>query len=224
MLNFVGKRHDVLTLAHELGHGCHHQLRRNNGDLNETCRLTSEEIASVFGEMLVFQSMLKKAKTKEEKITLLAVKINDMLNTAFRQISFHFFEKRAHEERKNGELSASRLSEIWVEEMKACLGPNVIVNDNADNIWAQIGHFFFLPFYVYAYSFADCVVNSLYWVKMEGKVNNFEDKYLELLSKTAIGSYDEIFKPFGLNPNDKEFWQGGLNLIGKYLDELEALI
>ena len=222
MLNFVGKRHDVLTLAHELGHGCHHQLRRNNGDLNETCRLTSEEIASVFGEMLVFQSMLKKATTKEEKISLLTTKINDMLNTAFRQIAFHFFEKRAHDERKKGELSSQRLSEIWVEEMKASLGDYVKVGDNADYIWAQVGHFFFLPFYVYAYSFADCVVNSLYWVKMENKVENFEDKSLELLSKTAIGDYKDIFKPFGLNPNDKEFWQGGLNLIGYYIKELES--
>ena len=224
MLNFVGKRHDVLTLAHELGHGCHHQLRVNNGDLNETCRLTSEEIASVFGEMLVFQSMLKKAKSKEEKISLLSTKVNDMINTAFRQIAFHFFEKRAHDERKVGELSHERLSEIWVEEMKASLGDYVKVGDNADYIWAQVGHFFFLPFYVYAYSFADCVVNSLYWLKMSGKVENFEDKYLELLSKTAIGEYDDIFKPFGLNPSDKEFWQGGLNLIAYYLDELEKLI
>ena len=224
MLNFVGKRHDVLTLAHELGHGCHHQLRRNNGELNETCRLTTEEVASVFGEMLVFQSMLKKAKTKKEKIVLLSVKINDMLNTAIRQIAFHCFEKRAHDERKNGELSAERLSEIWMEEMQASLGPSVIVDDSVDYIWGQISHLFFLPFYVYAYSFADCVVNSLYWKKMEGKIDNFEYKYLELLSKTAIGSYDDIFVPFGINPNDKEFWQGGLNLISYYIDELEKLI
>lgn len=223
-LNFVGKRHDVLTLAHELGHGCHHQLRRDNGELNETCRLTTEEVASVFGEMLVFQSMLKKAKTKEEKIVLLSVKINDMINTAFRQISFHLFEKRAHDERKNGELSAERLSSIWMEEMKSCLGPSVVVDDTVDYVWGQIGHLFFLPFYVYAYSFADCVVNSLYWKKMEGNVEDFEDKYLELLSKTAIGDYEEIFKPFGFNPKDKDFWQGGLNLISYYIDELEKLL
>ncbi len=224
MLNFVGKRHDVLTLAHELGHGCHHQLRRKNGELNETCRLTTEEVASVFGEMLVFQSMLRKAKNKNEKIVLLAVKINDMINTAIRQISFHFFEKRAHDERKNGELSAQRLSEIWMEEMKASLGPWVVVDEDVDHIWGQIGHLYFLPFYVYAYSFADCVVNSLYWKKMEGKMENFEFKYLELLSKTAIGDYEEIFKEFGINPKNSDFWQGGLNLISYYLDELEKLV
>lgn len=224
MLNFVGKRNDVLTLAHELGHGCHHQLRRKNGILNETTRMTTEEVASVFGEMLVFQSMLNNAQTREEKISLLAMKINDMINTAVRQIAFHFFETRAHNERKNGELSAERLNEIWLEEMKESLGPSVVVDKNSDAIWEQVGHFFFLPFYVYAYSFADCVVNSLYWLKLNNKIPNFEDKYLTLLSQTAIGEYKDIFEPFGLNPEAKEFWQGGLNLISYYIDELEKLV
>lgn len=224
LLNFVGKRNDVLTLAHELGHGCHHQLRRKNGLLNETTRMTTEEVASVFGEMLVFQSMLNNAKNREEKISLLAMKVNDMINTAVRQIAFHFFETRAHNERKNGELTVERLNEIWLEEMKASLGPSVVVDKNSAHIWEQIGHFFFLPFYVYAYSFADCVVNSLYWLKLQGKVENFEEKYLKLLSQTAIGDYKDIFAPFGLNPESKEFWQGGLNLVSHYLDELEALV
>ncbi len=224
LLNFVGKRNDVLTLAHELGHGCHHQLRRGNGLLNETTRMTTEEVASVFGEMLVFQSMLNNAQSKEEKISLLAMKVNDMINTAIRQIAFHFFETRAHNERKAGELTVERLNEIWLEEMRASLGPSVVVDEHSSHIWEQIGHFFFLPFYVYAYSFADCVVNSLYWLKLEGKVEDFEDKYLKLLSQTAIGDYKEIFAPFGLNPESKEFWQGGLNLIAHYLDELEALV
>lgn len=224
MLNFIGKRNDVLTLAHELGHGCHHQLRRKNGVLNETTRMTTEEVASVFGEMLVFQSMLTNAKSDKERIALLSMKINDMINTAIRQIAFHFFEVRAHEERKKGELSAERLNEIWLEEMKESLGPSVVVDKNSEAMWEQIGHFFFLPFYVYAYSFADCVVNSLYWLKLTNKVDNFEDKYLHLLSQTAIGNYEEIFKPFGLNPNNADFWQGGLNLIKYYLDELEKLV
>ena len=145
MLNYVGQRRDVLTLAHELGHGCHHQLRRKNGVLNEHSRMTTEEVASVFGEMLVFQSMLKNAKTKDEKISLLTMKINDMINTAVRQIAFHFFEVRAHEERKKGEVSVERLNEIWLEEMRASLGPDVIVDDKVDHMWGQIGHFFFLP-------------------------------------------------------------------------------
>ena len=224
LLNFVGKRNDVLTLAHELGHGCHHQLRQKNGVLNETTRMTTEEVASVFGEMLVFQSMLNSAKSDNEKISLLAMKINDMINTSIRQIAFHFFEKRAHEERQQGELSSERLNQIWLEEMKESLGPSVVVDKNSSAIWEQIGHFFFLPFYVYAYSFADCVVNSLYWLKLTDKVENFEDKYLKLLSQTAIGDYKDIFAPFGLNPDSREFWQGGLNLISYYLDELEKLV
>ena len=152
------------------------------------------------------------------------MKVNDMINTAIRQIAFHFFETRAHNERKAGELTVERLNEIWLEEMRASLGPSVVVDEHSSHIWEQIGHFFFLPFYVYAYSFADCVVNSLYWLKLEGKVEDFEDKYLKLLSQTAIGDYKEIFAPFGLNPESKEFWQGGLNLIAHYLDELEALV
>ena len=224
MLNYVGQRRDVLTLAHELGHGCHHQLRRKNGVLNEHSRMTTEEVASVFGEMLVFQSMLKNAKTKDEKISLLTMKINDMINTAVRQIAFHFFEVRAHEERKKGEVSVERLNEIWLEEMRASLGPDVIVDDKVDHMWGQIGHFFFLPFYVYAYSFADCVVNSLYWLKMQNKIPNFEDKYLKLLSQTAIADYKDIFAPFGLNPESREFWQGGVDLIEEYIGELEKLL
>lgn len=222
-LNFTGKQNDVLTLAHELGHGCHHQLRLHNGDLNEHSRMTTEEVASVFGEMLVFQSLLKNLKDDKEKLALIASKTGDMINTAIRQIAFHFFETRAHQERQNGEVSEERLCEIWLEEMKDSLGEYVDVGDDCKYIWSQVGHFFFLPFYVYAYSFADCLVNSLYGVYQTGKVANFADKYLHLLSQTAIGEYEQILKPFGLNPNDPAFWQQGLNLIASYIDELERL-
>ncbi len=222
-LNFVGKQNDVLTLAHELGHGCHHQLRLKNGDLNEHSRMTTEEVASVFGEMLVFQGLLDDLKDDKAKLCLIASKVGDMINTAIRQIAFHFFELRAHNERKSGELSEQRLCQIWLEEMKDSLGPAVEVGDDAKYIWSQIGHFFFLPFYVYAYSFADCLVNSLYQVYQKGTVDNFADKYLHLLSQTAIGDYEKILKPFGLNPNKPDFWQHGLNLISSYIDELERL-
>ncbi|MDY6365022.1 MAG: M3 family oligoendopeptidase, partial [Cyanobacteriota bacterium] len=159
MLNFVGKQNDVLTLAHELGHGCHHQLRIKNGELNEHSRMTSEEVASVFGEMMVFQSMLKNAKNDKEKLCLIASKVGDMINTAIRQIAFHFFELRAHNERKKGEVSEERLCQIWLEEMRDSLGEYVEVSEkDCDHVWEMVGHFFFLPFYVYAYSFADCFV------------------------------------------------------------------
>lgn len=223
MLNFTGKQNDVLTLAHELGHGCHHQLRLQNGELNERSRMTSEEVASVFGEMIVFQSMLQKAKNDKEKLCLIASKVGDMINTAVRQIAFHFFETRAHNERKNGEVSSERLSQIWVEEMRSSLGDAVEVGENSADIWSMVGHFFFLPFYVYAYSYADCFVNSLYQVKQSGKVDNFAEKYLDMLSKTALENYDKILKPFGLSPNKSEFWEYGLSLISSYIDELERL-
>lgn len=222
-LNFVGKQNDVLTLAHELGHGCHHQLRLKNGELNERSRMTTEEVASVFGEMLVFQNMLSEIQDDKEKLCLIASKVNDMINTAVRQIAFHFFEKRAHTERREGELSEERLSQIWSEEMKESLGDYVKADESYKYIWSGVGHFFFLPFYVYAYSYADCLVNSLYQVYLEGKVKDFPDKYLKLLSQTAIGDYETILKPFDLNPNNADFWEKGLKLISSYIDELERL-
>ncbi len=223
LLNFMGRQNDVLTLAHELGHGCHHQLRVNNGELNERSRMTSEEIASVFGEMLTFQKLLKETTDDRQRMALIASKVGDMLATAFRQIAFFFFEKRAHEARKNGELSAETLSKIWVEELRAYMGPAVVIDERSAAIWPHVGHFFFLPFYVYAYSFADCFVNSLYQVYQEGQISDFPDKYLALLSQTAIGDYDKLLKPFGLDPNTPDFWEKGLNLISHYLDELESL-
>ena len=223
MLNFTGKQNDVLTLAHELGHGCHHQLRLNNGELNEHSRMTSEEVASVFGEMIVFQSMLKNMPNDKARLCLIASKVGDMINTAIRQIAFHFFELRAHNERRDGELTSERLSQIWSEEMRDSLGDAVVVDENSAHIWSMVGHFFFLPFYVYAYSYADCFVNSLYQVKQSGTVDNFADKYLEMLSKTALEDYEQILAPFGLNPNNAEFWEYGLSLISAYIDELERL-
>lgn len=223
MLNFAGKQNDVLTLAHELGHGCHHQLRVNNGALNEHSRMTSEEVASVFGEMIVFQSLLRNLKDDKAKLCLIASKVGDMINTAIRQIAFHFFESRAHAERKKGEVSAERLCQIWVEEMRESLGDAVIIDEDSSKIWPMVGHFFFLPFYVYAYSYADCFVNSLYKVNESGAVENFADKYLDMLSMTALEDYDKLLAPFGLNPNGEEFWEYGLSLISSYIDVLEEL-
>ena len=154
---------------------------------------------------------------------MIASKVGDMINTAIRQIAFHFFELRAHNERKKGEVSAERLSRIWVEEMQDSLGKYVVVDQNSSDIWPMVGHFFFLPFYVYAYSYADCFVNSLYKVKETGVVDGFADKYLAMLSRTALDDYDKILKPFGLNPNNEEFWEYGLSLISEYIDQLEEL-
>lgn len=222
-LNFVGKQNDVLTLAHELGHGCHMRLSSKQGDLNDATPLTLAEVASVFAEMLTFQSLLAKAKDNKEKLCLIAGKVNDMINTAIRQIAYHFFESRVHDERRKGEVSQDRLAQIWNEEIAASLGKYVNIDAVTENNWAAVGHFFWKPFYVYAYSFADCLVNSLYQVHQEGKVADFADKYLEMLSLTGVKRYDELLKPFGLDAKDPQFWNKGLSLISGYIDELERL-
>ena len=223
MLNFVGKQNDVLTLAHELGHGCHMRLSAKQGDLNDDTPLTLAEVASVFAEMLTFQSLLKKLDDNQAKLCLIASKVNDMINTALRQIAFHFFETKVHAERKNGELSEERIAEIWLEVMRESLGKYVIVDDDSKYIWPIVSHFFHSPFYVYAYSFADCLVNSLYQVYREGSVTDFADKYLHMLSETGVKRYDELLKPFGLDAHDKGFWDKGLSLIEEYIEELERL-
>ena len=223
MLNFVGKQNDVLTLAHELGHGCHMRLSARQGDLNDDTPLTLAEVASVFAEMLTFQSLLRQLDDDKAKLCLIAAKVNDMINTSLRQIAFHLFETKIHAERKNGELAEERIAEIWLEVMRESLGEYVIVNDDSKYIWPIVSHFFHSPFYVYAYSFADCLVNSLYQVYRENNVTGFPDKYLNMLSETGVKRYDELLKPFGLNAHDKNFWNKGLSLISEYIDELERL-
>ena len=222
-LNFTGKQNDVLTLAHELGHGCHMRLSSKQGDLNDATPLTLAEVASVFAEMLTFQSLLKNAQDDKERLCLIAGKVNDMINTSIRQIAFHFFETRVHDERRQGEVSQQRLAQIWREEMSASLGKYVNIDQVTENNWVQVGHFFWKPFYVYAYSFADCLVNSLYQVYQDGKTPDFADKYLNMLSLTGVKRYDELLKPFGLDAKDALFWNKGLSLIGAYIDELERL-
>ncbi len=223
MLNFVGKQNDVLTLAHELGHGCHMRLSTVQGDLNDATPLTLAEVASVFAEMLTFQSLLREAKDDKEKLCLIAGKVNDMINTSIRQIAFHFFETRAHNERRNGEVSQERLAQIWKEEMAASLGEFVNIDEVTENNWTQIGHFFWKPFYVYAYSFADCLVNSLYQVYQENKIADFADKYLQMLAETGVKNYTDLLRPFGLDAKSSDFWNKGLGLISSYIDELERL-
>ncbi|MBE6445089.1 MAG: M3 family oligoendopeptidase [Alphaproteobacteria bacterium] len=223
MLNFVGKQNDVLTLAHELGHGCHMRLAIKQGELNEDTPMILAEVASVFAEMITFQSLLSKLDDDKAKLCLIASKVNDMINTSLRQIAFHCFETRIHQERKKGELSSEQIEEIWLEEMQTSLGKYVVVDDNSRYIWPIVSHFFHSPFYVYAYSFADCLVNSLYQVYQEQGVEDFADKYLQMLSQTGVKKYDVLLKPFGLNAKDPEFWNKGLSLISSYIDELEKL-
>lgn len=223
MLNFNGKERDVLTLAHELGHGCHHILRYPQGDLNDSTPMILAEVASVFAEMVTFQNLVKNLEDSPAKLSLIAGKVSDMINTVSRQIAFHFYESRMHEERKLGEISADRISEIWVEEMRNYLGPWVNVDENSSRIWALLSHVFGSPFYVYAYAFADCLVNSLYQVYRDGSIPDFADKYLNMLSETGVKKYDELLEPFGLDAHSPEFWDKGMDLIAEYIDELERL-
>ncbi|MDD4555702.1 MAG: M3 family oligoendopeptidase [Alphaproteobacteria bacterium] len=222
-LNYTGKLRDVLTLAHELGHGCHMRLSGKQGELQDDTPLTLAEVASVFAESLTFKKLLETIDDDKLKLCLIAGKVNDMINTAIRQIAFHNFETRAHRERKLGEVSSEKFIAFWQEEMKESLGDYVEVNEDCEYIWSQVSHFYHLPFYVYAYSFADCVVNSLYSVYRGGKVENFADKYLHMLSETGVKKYDELLKPFGLDAKDEKFWNMGLGVISEYIDELERL-
>jgi oligoendopeptidase F len=181
------------------------------------------ETASVFGEMLTFRSMLNACKTPEEKKYLLAGKIEDMINTVFRQVAFHQFEVALHTKRKKGELTYDDFAKIWIDTQREALGDAVKLDTMISNFWAYISHFIHVPFYVYAYAFGDCLVNSLYSVYQKGTVDQFQDKYLNLLSQGGSKKYDELLEPFGLNPKDKTFWQGGLDVIKSLVEELESL-
>ena len=164
LLNYQGKPRDVMTLAHELGHGVHQVLAAPNGPLMAPTPLTLAETASVFGEMLTFRKLLAETTDKKQRKAMLAAKVEDMINTVVRQIAFYTFERKVHTERRNGELTADRLGEIWLEVQRESLGPAIDLKPGYETFWAYIPHFIHSPFYVYAYAFGDCLVNSLYSV------------------------------------------------------------
>ena len=223
LVNFQGKSRDVATLAHELGHGVHQYLAGNaQTHFNASTPLTLAETASVFGEMLTFKSILKETHDKKEKKALLANKIEDMLNTVFRQIAFYEFEKKIHELRKQTELSVEMICSIWIDVQKKSLGPSIKFEDEYKYYWSYIPHFIHSPFYVYAYAFGDCLVNSLYKIYESG-FNDFEEKYLTLLESGGSKKYNELLKPFKLDPSKKNFWNQGLKLIEDLIDQLEEL-
>lgn len=221
LLNYHGKQRCVMTLAHELGHGIHQILSREQGALMADTPLTLAETASVFGEMLTFQSLLKQS-TPEQKQYLLASKIEDMLNTVVRQIAFYEFEKRLHTARKNGELSVEDISKLWMSVQSESLGDAIRLDETYDIYWSYISHFYHAPFYVYAYAFGDCLVNSLYAYYQENP-NGFQDKYMALLKAGGTKRYVEALKPFGFNLKDPAFWNKGLSMIERFIDEFESL-
>ena len=222
MLNYLGKPRDVMTLAHELGHGVHQVLAAGQGEMLSSTPLTLAETASVFGEMLTFRKMLDGAKTNAERKVLLAGKVEDMINTVVRQIAFYDFECKLHDARRGGELTPDDINALWMSVQAESLGPAFDFMEGYETFWAYIPHFVHSPFYVYAYAFGDGLVNALYAVYAEGE-KGFEDKYFDMLKAGGSKHHSELLAPFGLDASDPAFWDKGLSMISGFIDELEAM-
>jgi oligoendopeptidase F len=222
LLNYMGKPRDVMTLAHELGHGVHQVLAAPNGALMAPTPLTLAETASVFGEMLTFRKLLANTTDEKQRKSMLAAKVEDMINTVVRQIAFYTFERKVHLERRNGELTADKICELWMSVQAESLGPAIDLKPGYETFWVYIPHFIHSPFYVYAYAFGDCLVNSLYAV-YEHSASGFAERYLEMLSAGGTKHHSELLAPFGLDARDPKFWDGGLRVIAHLIDELETL-
>ena len=222
MMNYQGKPRDVMTLAHELGHGVHQVLAAHNGALMAPTPLTLAETASVFGEMLTFRKLLNETKDRKLRQALLAGKVEDMINTVVRQIAFYSFERKIHTARRDGELTAAQIGELWMSVQGESLGPAIALHEEYASFWCYIPHFIHSPFYVYAYAFGDCLVNSLYAV-YEKSHAGFAERYLAMLSAGGTKHHGELLAPFGLDAKDPAFWSGGLSLISRMIGELEAM-
>lgn len=220
LLNYHGRNRDVMTLAHELGHGVHQILAAKQGYIQSNTPLTLAETASVFGEMLTFQSLLKAQKTPEQRRIMLSRKVEDMLNTVVRQIAFYQFERKVHEARQKNELLPEEIGQFWMETQQASLGPAFEFTPEYQAYWTYIPHFIHSPFYVYAYAFGDCLVNALYKVYQDGH-ENFQEKYMEMLQAGGTKKHKELLAPFGLDASDPAFWRKGLDVISQFIDELE---
>jgi oligoendopeptidase F len=219
LLNYHGRTRDVMTLAHELGHGVHQVLAGQQGYLMSGTPLTLAETASVFGEMLTFRALLDAADPKRRRI-MLAAKVEDMLNTVVRQVAFYYFERLLHDERRTGELVPDRIGELWMQVQTESLGPAFEFTPEYNVFWAYVPHFIHSPFYVYAYAFGDCLVNALYSVFQSGHPG-FQAKYLDMLRAGGTKRHKELLAPFGLDASDPAFWKKGLDVIAGFIDELE---
>ncbi|WID98312.1 M3 family oligoendopeptidase [Bosea vestrisii] len=222
LLNYQGKPRDVMTLAHELGHGVHQVLAGPNGALMAPTPLTLAETASVFGEMLTFRKLLDGTTDQKQRKAMLAAKVEDMINTVVRQIAFYSFERKVHEARRQGELTAENLCDLWLSVQSESLGPAIRLGPGYETFWAYIPHFIHSPFYVYAYAFGDCLVNSLYGV-YQNSASGFQERYFALLSAGGTKHHSELLKPFGLDARDPAFWQIGLKMIEGLIIELEGM-
>ena len=222
MLNYLGKPRDVMTLAHELGHGVHQRLAAGQGELLSSTPLTLAETASVFGEMLTFRKMLSEAKDDATRKVMLAGKVEDMINTVVRQIAFYDFECKLHAARAEGELTPDDINALWMSVQAESLGPVFNFMEGYETFWAYIPHFVHSPFYVYAYAFGDGLVNALYAVYEEGG-DDFQEKYFEMLKAGGSKHHKELLAPFGLDASDPAFWDKGLSMIEGFIDQLEAM-
>ena len=222
LTNFHGKTRDVMTLAHELGHGCHQYLSSKQGLLLSSTPLTLAETASVFGEMMTFRTLLDESD-KDTRKFLLASKIEDMINTVVRQISFFEFEKLVHNERKNIELSSDQISDFWMTTQSESLGPHIKLSEGYKYFWTYIPHFIHTPFYVYAYAFGDCLVNILIQLYDEG-LPDFKNHYIDLLKSGGSKHYSQVLKPFNVDLTNQQSWQKGLSMISGLIDEFENSI
>jgi len=222
LMNYLGKPRCVMTLAHELGHGVHQWLARAQGPLLAPTPLTLAETASVFGEMLTFRKLLAEASTPLERKAMLAQKVEDMINTVVRQIAFYSFERKVHEARRSGELPVEQINEMWMEVQRESLGPAIEFGPGYEVFWSYVPHFIHSPFYVYAYAFGDCLVNSLYGLYTEAHPG-FVEKYFDMLKAGGSKHHSELLAPFGLDARDPEFWKKGLVVIEGLIDELEAM-
>lgn len=222
MLNYLGKPRDVMTLAHELGHGVHQRLAAGQGELLASTPLTLAETASVFGEMLTFRRLLKNAPSAAEKKVMLAGKVEDMINTVVRQIAFYDFECKLHDARQNGELTPDDINALWMSVQGESLGPAFDFMEGYETFWAYIPHFVHSPFYVYAYAFGDGLVNALYAAYEDG-APDFQAKYFEMLKAGGSKHHKELLAPFDLDASEPAFWDKGLSMISGFIDELEGM-
>ena len=222
LLNYQGKARDVMTLAHELGHGVHQVLAAPQGPLLAPTPLTLAETASVFGEMLTFKKLLSETSDPRERKALMAGKVEDMINTVVRQIAFYVFERKVHEARRSGELTSEQIGQFWMEVQHESLGAAIDLKPGYENFWAYIPHFIHSPFYVYAYAFGDCLVNSLYGLYQEAHPD-FVEKYFNMLKAGGSRHHSELLRPFGLDARDPAFWKKGLSVLEGMIDELEQM-
>jgi len=222
-MNYDGQVRDVQTLAHELGHGVHQYLSREQGVLQSGTPLTTAETASVFGEMLVFQNLMEQLDDPREQLALLIGKIDDSIATVFRQVSMNQFEDAIHTARREeGELTTEEFSTLWRQSQEPLYGDAVELTQNYDIWWSYIPHFLHSPGYVYAYAFGELLVLALYDEYTRSK-NGFSEKYVNMLRTGGADWPENIVAKVGLDITQADFWEKGLSAIGKMIDEAEQL-